>query len=56
MDWGHAIVMGILVGGTYWAVRSMGWLENRSKAQQALIVFPVVFVVALIFNMIWPPG
>ena len=54
MDLIHAIVMGLLVGGAYWAVRSMGWFESRSKVQQALVFFPVVFVIVLIVNLIWP--
>ena len=56
MDWVHAIVMGLLCGGAYWAVRSMGWFENRSKVQQALIFFPVIFIIVLVLNLIWPSG
>ncbi len=54
MDWGHAIATGLVCGGVYWGVRRMGWLENRSKLQQALILLPVIFVTVLILNMIWP--
>lgn len=54
MDWGHAIVTGLLCGGAYWAVGRMGWLENRSKIQQALIVLPIIFVIVLILNLMWP--
>jgi len=56
MDLLHAIVTGLLCGGAYWAVRSMGWFENRSKVQQALIFFPVIFVIVLILNLSWPSG
>lgn len=56
MDFAHAIVMGLLCGGAYWAVRSMGLFENRSKPQQALIFFPVIFVIVLVLNLIWPSG
>jgi len=56
MDWLHAIVTGLLCGGIYLGVRNMGWFENRSKGQQALILLPIVFVVVLILNMIWPSG
>jgi hypothetical protein len=50
----HAIVVGLLVGGLYWGFRSMGWFENRSKVQQALIFLPTIFVVVFILNLIWP--
>lgn len=50
----HAIVTGLLVGGAYLFFRKMGWFENRSKGQQALIFVPTVFVVVFILNLIWP--
>lgn len=54
MDWERAIVMGLLCGASYWGVKRMGWFENRSKLQQALIFFPIVFVIVLILNLVWP--
>ena len=56
MDWPHAIVSGLLIGAAYWVVRSQGWFENRTKLQQALIFMPIVFVLILIFNLVWPTG
>ncbi len=54
MDWVQMIVTGLLCGGAYWAVKNMGWLRNRSNLQQALVFFPIVFVIVLILNLIWP--
>lgn len=54
MEWLHAIVSGLLTGGGYWIMRSFGWFEDRSKGQRALIFMPVVFVIVLILNLIWP--
>ena len=56
MDWAHAIVMGLLCGGAYWTVDHLGWLENRTKVQKFLVMFPVIFVIALLVNLIWPSG
>ena len=50
----HAIVTGLLVGGAYLLFRNMGWFENRSKTQQALIFLPTIFVLVFILNLIWP--
>lgn len=54
MDWAHAIVSGLVVGGSYWIVHSLGWLDDRTKAQSALILLPIIFVVVLVLNLIWP--
>lgn len=54
MEWVHAIVSGLLIGGAYWIMRGFGWFDDRSKGQRALIFMPVVFVIVLILNLIWP--
>ena len=56
MDFLHEIVMGLLCGGAYWLLRNLGWFENRSKVQQALIFLPAVFVIVFVLNLIWPSG
>lgn len=56
MDLLHALVTGLLCGGAYWGMRNIGWFENRSKLQQALIFLPAVFLIVFVLNLMWPSG
>lgn len=50
----HAIVFGLLMGGTHYALRQFAFYTQAGRGKQFLIFFVAAFVVILVLNLVWP--
>ena len=53
-DLAHAAVAGVLILITLWGLKAAGL--RRDDRQWDWNVFPAIFVVMMILNLVWPDG